>query len=378
MNGGERMEKTELIKVIDTQTQTIKTKNFDISFNELLDMYNNKELIISPDYQRMFRWSEEKQSMLIESLILEMPLPPVFVIEIEDGIYELIDGLQRISTYLHFRYNDIEEELKESFCNDNLKEPLELIGCDIIKELNGCTFDDLPRPVQLKLKRNFIRIEVLRKETDSNIRYHMFKRLNTGGEILSDQEVRNCTIRLLGDSFNNFIIECSKNEHFKKVIENVLEDYAVTKKDQELVLRYFALKNNLDNYKKDLNFFLTNYMEKVTTEEFPFDYESEKRTFEIVFKRLYEMYGKNAFSSLIDAKSDKYKTDLIMYLFDSFTCGLANNIDILETKSNDNLRSILKELRISTDFLKTRTGGKGNTEERISMVGDAIDKCPNV
>lgn len=372
------MEKTDLIKIIDTQTQTIKTKNFDISFNELLDMYNNKELIISPDYQRMFRWSEEKQSMLIESLILEMPLPPVFVIEIEDGIYELIDGLQRISTYLHFRYNDIEEELKENFCNDNLKESLKLIGCDIIKELNGCTFDDLPRPIQLKLKRNFIRIEVLRKETDSNIRYHMFKRLNTGGEILSDQEVRNCTIRLLGDSFNNFIIECSKNEHYKKVIENVLEDYAVTKKDQELVLRYFALKNNLDNYKKDLNFFLTNYMEKVTTGEFPFDYESEKRTFEIVFRRLFEMYGKNAFSSLIDVENDKYKTDLIMYLFDSFTCGLANKIDILETKSNDDLKSILKELRTSTDFLKTRTGGKGNTEERILMVGDAIDKCPNI
>lgn len=372
------MEKIELIKAIDMQTQTIKTKNFDISFNELLDMYNNKELIISPDYQRMFRWSEEKQSMLVESLILEMPLPPVFVIEIEDGIYELIDGLQRISTYLHFRYNDIEEELKESFCNDNLNSPLELTGCDIIKELNGCKFDDLPRPVQLKLKRNFIRIEVLRKETDSNIRYHMFKRLNTGGEILSDQEVRNCTIRLLGDKFNNFIIECSSNQYFKKVIENVLEDYAVTKKDQELVLRYFALKNNLANYKKDLNFFLTNYMEKVTTEEFDFDYEIEKNTFEVVFKRLYEMYGKNAFSSLIDADNDKYKTDLVMYLFDSFTCGLANKIDVLNLKANEVLKNELKELRISKDFLKTRTGGKGNTEERISMVGDAIDKCPNI
>lgn len=370
------MEKTELIQAIDTQTKTIKTKNFDISFNELLDMYNNKELIISPDYQRMFRWSEEKQSMLIESLILEMPIPPIFVIEIEDGIYELIDGLQRISTYLHFRFDDIDDELKESFCSENLNGPLKLTGCDIIKELNGCTFDDLPRPVQLKLKRNFIRIEVLRNETDANIRYHMFKRLNTGGEILSDQEVRNCTIRLLGNSFNDFIIQCSEYEYFKKAIDNVVEDFSITKKDQELVLRYFALKNNLENYKKDLNFFLTNYMEKVTTKEFPFDYEKEKCAFETVFKFLYDMYGKNAFSSLIDKENDKYKTDIIMYMYDSFTCGLASCIDFLEHKDKEKLKSALTELRVSQEFLKTRTGGKANTEERIVMVGEIIEKCP--
>lgn len=371
------MEKAELIQAIDTQSQTVKTKSFDISFNELLDMYNNKELIISPDYQRMFRWSEEKQSMLIESLILEMPLPPIFAIEIEDGIYELIDGLQRISTYLHFRFNDIDDELKESFCSERLSGPLELFGCDIIKELNGCTFDDLPRAVQLKLKRNFIRIEVLRKETDINIRYHMFKRLNTGGEMLSDQEVRNCTIRLLGNTFNDFIIQCSEYEYFKKAIENVIDDFSITKKDQELVLRYFALKNNLNNYKKDLNFFLTNYMEKVTLNEFDFDYESEKKTFEMVFNYLYDMYGKNAFSSLIDKDSEKYKSDIIMYLYDSLTCGLALCSDILVQKDKEKLKVALTELRISQEFLKTRTGGKANTEERITMVGETIKQCPN-
>lgn len=68
-------------------------------------MYKNMELTISPDYQRLFRWEEEKQSRFVESLILEMPVPPIFVIETDDGVYELIDGLQRISSYLHFRGN---------------------------------------------------------------------------------------------------------------------------------------------------------------------------------------------------------------------------------------------------------------------------------
>lgn len=94
---------TNLIENVDSQIIKIRTKSLDVSFNELYDMYQNGELIISPDYQRLFRWGEEKQSRFVESLILEMPVPPIFVIETDDGIYELIDGLQRISSYLHFR-----------------------------------------------------------------------------------------------------------------------------------------------------------------------------------------------------------------------------------------------------------------------------------
>lgn len=364
-----------VIKAIDEQAKSVKTRSLDISFNELLDMYNNQELIIDPDYQRMFRWSDEKQSMFIESLILEMPLPPIFVIEREEGNYELIDGLQRISTYLHFRYKDIDEVIRKDFCSDRINAELSLIGCDIVKELNEYTFDDLPRAIQLKLKRNFIRMEVLRKETDTNLRYHMFKRLNTGGELLSNQEVRNCTIRLLGNSFNNFIVECSEYEYFEKAIANVREDYVITKKDQELVLRYFALKNNLENYKKDLDFFLTDYMEKVTTGEMFFDYFKEKEVFEKIFKYIYDLNGKNAFSTIISLEDNKFKTDIIMYLYDSFTCGMAQCADILETKSVDNMKKALNSLRKNKDFLKTRTGGKRNTEERIALVEDVIRNC---
>lgn len=369
------LSKEILIKAIDEQAKSVKTRSLDISFNELLDMYNNQELTIDPDYQRMFRWSDEKQSMFIESLILEMPLPPIFVIERNEGNYELIDGLQRISTYLHFRYNDIDESIRKDFCSDRIDSELSLIGCDIVKELNEYTFDELPRAIQLKLKRNFIRMEVLRKETDTNLRYHMFKRLNTGGELLSYQEVRNCTIRLLGDTFNNFIIECSNYEYFKKAIANVWEDYVTTKKDQELVLRYFALKNNLENYKKDLNFFLTDYMEKVTIGEIPFNYSREKEIFEKTFKCIYEINEKNAFSSVINLENNRFKSDIIMYFYDSFTCGIAQCEDVLGSKTIASMKEALNSLRKSKEFLKTRTGGKRNTEERIALVENAIRNC---
>lgn len=91
-----------------------------------------------------------------------------------------------------------------------------------------------------------------------------------------------------------------------------------------MVLRFFALKNNLDNYKKDLDLFLTDYMEKVTSGEIPFDYEKEKKIFEKTFQLIYDINGKNTFSRLIDAEADKYKSGIIMYLYDSFTCGVAS------------------------------------------------------
>ncbi len=93
----------DLVNAVDQKIEKVRTKSLDLSFNELMDMYEDGELLISPDYQRLFRWTEGSQSRFIESLILEMPVPPIFFIEREEGVYELIDGLQRISSYLHFR-----------------------------------------------------------------------------------------------------------------------------------------------------------------------------------------------------------------------------------------------------------------------------------
>jgi hypothetical protein len=92
-----------LLEAVHSQVKKVQTNSLDLSFNELMDMYEQGELIVNPDYQRAFRWSEGKESRFIESLVLGMPIPPIFVIEQDDGKYELIDGLQRLSSYFHFR-----------------------------------------------------------------------------------------------------------------------------------------------------------------------------------------------------------------------------------------------------------------------------------
>ena len=145
-------------------------------------MYRNRELDISPDYQRLFQWSEGARSRFIESLLLEMPVPPIYVVEEQEGSYLLIDGLQRISSYLHLR-----GELEATHLDPPVHrgERLVLIDCDIVEELNGKTFDDLGTALQIRLKRAFVRVEVVRKGSDPRFKYHMFKRLNTGGQLLS-------------------------------------------------------------------------------------------------------------------------------------------------------------------------------------------------
>jgi hypothetical protein len=167
-----------LIQAIDDKITAVRTQSLDFSFNELADMHRVGELIIDPEFQRMFRWSEGAQSRFIETLLLELPVPPIFLIERDDRIYELIDGLQRISSFLHFR--------GELEIDGTLLTPLVLSDCDIVRELNGSIYASLPRSMEIKLKRSYIRAEILRKESDARLRYYMFKRLNTGGEVLSD------------------------------------------------------------------------------------------------------------------------------------------------------------------------------------------------
>ncbi|QVJ01433.1 DUF262 domain-containing protein [Nocardiopsis eucommiae] len=163
----------DLIDSVDRSVSSVRTRQLDISFNELADMYDSGELIIAPEYQRLFRWTPGAQSRFIETLILELPVPPIFLMETEENVYELIDGLQRISSYLNFR-----GLLKNADSSGSL---LTLEDCDIVKELNGHTYKTLPVSLSRRLKRNFIRAEVLRKENSHRLRYYMFKRLNSGG-----------------------------------------------------------------------------------------------------------------------------------------------------------------------------------------------------
>ncbi|HEE9847384.1 DUF262 domain-containing protein [Clostridium perfringens] len=378
------MDNIDIINSVDEKIDKVRTRSLDLSFNELMDMYQSGELIINPEYQRMFRWNNVKQSQFIESLILELPVPPIFVIELDDNVYELIDGLQRISSYLHFRgsltnnssiqYNSEDDELEDDELEDDF---LKLIGCDMLKELEGKSYNDLPKAIQIRLKRNFIRVEVLRKENDSKLRYHMFKRLNSGGEKLSDQEIRNCTIRILDNEFNNCIIRCSSDKNFKNTISKIDSKKIKEKIDQEMVLRFFALKNNLENYKHPFSEYLTNYMEDVAEKNIEFNIEREEENFKKTFFVLNSILGEDVFSSILG--SERFKSDFVLYHFDAFTVGIQEHLDNIEkiirdyNKSDLNkLSDIFKNIKKSDALNKHKTGSKLNIQKRVELVANKI------
>ena len=363
-----------LIDAVDSKVSAVRTRSLDISFNELVDMYKSGELQIQPDFQRLFRWTEGAQSRLIESLILELPLPPIYMLEVEEGTYELIDGLQRISSYLHFR--------GELLIDGELQPPFALLDCDIVPELNGLTYEQLPRAIEIKLKRNFIRAEILRKESDKRLRYYMFKRLNTGGTKLEDQEIRNCTIRLLSDTFNSFIIELSQDEAFRYCIDTVAEAQINKKYDQELALRFFAFKNARERYKHAIGDFLTEYMEAVSEPDSGFDYDGERTVFSRTFAVLRAAaeateLGDKIFGTV--DRNNRLKGQFSVYHYETLTLGLQPRIDSLDPSDQEQMRNLGEKLLAlkKSDELRQVTGGGKNDPvpfaERVRLGEQAVE-----
>lgn len=370
----------DLIREIDSQLKNVHTQSLDISFNELADMVAQHELDISPDYQRLFQWSEGARSRFIESLLLEMPVPPLYVVEEEDNKKLLIDGLQRLSSYLHFRGMLEAPHLKPVPVNPG--DMLVLQDCDIVPQLNGKTYHDLGTALQIKLKRSFVRVEVVRKGSNPRLKYHMFKRLNTGGDALTHQQLRNCTIRLLDPTFNDFIIRLAEqNEDFKQCISTISDEQVYGAYDKELVLRFFALKNWRGEFKHDVNDFLTHFMEAVSDPEtpLPFNYAEEESIFMRTFSILAKALEDRAFSRANKARDGLVKA-FGVYHYEAFTQGLQpflNIIDIASPEGVTRIKSALERIKFDQAFITLTVGGGKNSpgplSERIEFVRTRIE-----
>lgn len=371
------MSGDDLILSLEQSVEKVHTQSLDLSFNELLDMYTNGELDINPDYQRLFRWTQGAQSRFIESLLLEMPVPPIYVVESETGKYQLIDGLQRFSSYLHLRGKLTADHLKPPVKEGEF---LELQECDIVSDLNGYKYDDLPTSLKIRLKRAFVRVEVVRKGSDNKFRYHMFKRLNTGGEALTSQQLRNCTIRMLNPTFIDFVIEKSKSEDFKVCISNISDQQGLGSFDQELVLRYFALKNYRHEFVHDVADFLTEYMEAVSdpeNTEVMFEYEEEERTFNKLFLVLQKTLGEKSFGR---SGMSGIQSNFSVYHFEGITAGLLQVLDRIDPDNTAHIESLqkrLEEIKKDPTFIAVTTGGGKNSpgplNKRIQLVSEQLE-----
>jgi len=208
------------------------TSVVDYNLSTLADLIESKRIDLSPKYQRRFRWDAKRQSQLIESFLMNVPVPPVFLNEDELGKYSVIDGKQRLNAVYAM-----------------LRGRLTLTGLKVFADINNKSIDDLPSDLQTVLKvRPTIRAVVILRQSDPDIKFEVFKRLNTGGVSLNAQEVRNSTYT---GPLNDLILRLSEDPEFHRVLRIVSKQKSALHqemRDAELVLRFLTFHERWDTF----------------------------------------------------------------------------------------------------------------------------------
>jgi hypothetical protein len=246
-------------------SRKILTEKSDPEIRSLCERVDKKTMIARADFQRDYVWETKPiiKSKLIESVLLEVPIPIIYTAETEDGKEEVIDGQQRLLTFHHFKHNKFQ-----------------LKGLNILKELNGKKFEDLPEELQDKFLNRGISIIKILAESQKDIKFEIFVRLNRGSVKLNEQELRNCIYR---GNFNDLLKELVKNKDFLKL--QGLEEPSKRMVDAERILRFFCFCDRSErNYKGPLIKFLNDYMESKRELS-----EKELKEKEQLFKRCMEL-----------------------------------------------------------------------------------------
>jgi len=219
------------------EDRKLVTQPYDLAVKGISSDIDSGRISLTIEYQRKYVWDLGKASRLIESLLLNVPIPVCYFAEDEDGVYEVIDGLQRLQTIKNFIDNDFA-----------------LQSISVLTELDGKTFKDLAPRDQRRLENRTIRCIVITEDSHPDIKFDVFERLNTGAAMLTAQELRNSVYR---GPFNDELKVLASKDYFTSLIGS----FSNKRMDlEELILRFFALVDGLDKYKPPLRQFLNEYM----------------------------------------------------------------------------------------------------------------------
>jgi hypothetical protein len=208
------------IKPWDPEKIRVSTKNF--SLRNVLDMIDSDDLELAPDFQRNRVWKQRQKSRLIESLLLQIPLPAFYFAEDSDGLLRVVDGLQRLSTIHSF------VKLRDFILRD----------LEYLADEEGRRFDELSQVLQRRLFNAQLVVHVIDPSTPDEVKYDIFKRINTGGEPLNAMEIRHCMSRTRS---RDFLRRCATSRHFDKATGGALRQH-VRMQDREAALRFLAFR----------------------------------------------------------------------------------------------------------------------------------------
>ena len=343
---------TEINEKYEKGEARIITEQGAVKLSLVNQVFNAENYQLRPKYQRRITWDSKKRSRLIESFIMNIPVPPVFVYETDFNRYQVMDGLQRITAIIDF-----------------YKDYYELEELTQWPELNGKKYSQLPHKVKEGIDRRQLSVITLLKESsktlvqEEEMKKMVFERLNTGGVTLEDQEIRNA---LYNGPFNELCISLSENKTFRKLwfinpddidgLDEELDNYDDALKyaknklykrmyDVELVLRYFTMRH-IDEYSGKLSEFMDLCLRqgnRYTNEQL----EILKNIFEETIEKANTLFSEKAFCQYVKRRGTYSWTSPQKMIYDSMMLALyqieISNKDMDLNKNIEQLEKFYKE-----------------------------------
>lgn len=308
----------------------------DYPFETLIQRANSNppKLILNPDFQRKYKWDKdgnERSSKFIESCLMRIPLPACYFAENDNGFHDVIDGVQRITTVKKFFNNEFRLE-----------------GLTVFKELEGKLFSELG-DYKNELESTTIRCVILRKENPKELVKEIFARLNQGAVQLSDQEIRHA---IYPGSLDDLLIELGKNPiitDFGKGKSGTKEKHS--REEEEMILRFFAMQTDLDDYESKLSKYLDKYVEANQNPDEEIILKL-KNDFTDTLKKCQLVFNDNLFVDVTKTKQRQSLVyyDLLMWSFKNYSS------EFLEEHKEEIVKKF-NELCNEPEFIKSLSGG---------------------
>ena len=344
----------------------IRSDGYPMSIGELISMYRDDELDIHPEFQQVFRWNDDQKSRLIESILLGIPLPSIFVSQREDGVWDVIDGLQRLSTIFQF-IGILKDEKGEEL------DPLTLKETKYLPSLAGKKWGDDDRELfigndnRLLIRRAKIDVKIILRESSESSKYELFQRLNTGGTQLSDQEVRNAMLLMVSPDAYHWIESLGKDDNFQNCI--ALSDKALDERyDLELVTRFLVFRNIPENDLRSLGnmggVLNDRISDLVQSKNFPNARQEEDVAFRSTFHYLANSLAERSFRKY-DPEKNGHRGGFLISAFETIALGIGHNVRGYNGNTDtQKIEEKAKELWSDPEFL-SHIGSGADTTARL-------------
>jgi hypothetical protein len=337
----------------------------DFSIREFLTMKNDGELLLQPNYQRNYVATDLIASKLVESILLDVPIPVVYLAEEQDGSYSVIDGQQRLTSFLSF--------LEGKFPDNR---PFKLSGLKVLPEINRRLFTDLDSELQKKIRSTTIHSIIIKKESNPDIKFEIFERLNTGSTKLNEDEIRNTVYR---GSYIDLLAELSENQSFHVLVRK--DNFKKRMIYRGMILRFFALsEKSYLNYKSSMKQFSNKELRD--NRDLSVSKEREYRNrFEHCVDLVKVVFGEMAFRRYIPGENGEVgkwgESQINMALYDLQMVGFVNYSKNDVLSKADLIREGLLDLMINNqqfrELLIWQTSDTDKLKKRFRIYMDMLE-----